>query len=353
MATRKPARVFKLLMLDAIVIDCSIHARADGLDGRHVLDLAEAIERGEELPPPVVFKQSGEAGQYLLAAGFHRVQAYRKAGKTKVRCEVRTGGRRDAILFAAGSDLGHGLKRSNADKRRCVALLLEAFPDWSNSRIAEAAGVSHTFVNNLRPELQLETVSSSTRTGLDGKKRPATRQPTLLDDDEDPPHSNGYTGEFPQCNDLNDVLQVETVSTCDPGNGFQCNPLNDELQSATVADCDPAPVHPFAEIMRMVSALSGAVTQAATGESEESRRLKDYLTACGVMDYTPDKIEHGEYHEAKESFALLRGLRKVIEVAGEGGPRKSDLSIRDLYEKHGGKLAPVNEGRRERKAVRE
>ncbi|MGT2479599.1 hypothetical protein ACU4GR_13540 [Methylobacterium oryzae CBMB20] len=45
------------------------------------------------------------------AAGLH-------AGLGELPCEVRQGGLRDAILHSAGANAAHGLRRTNADKRR-------------------------------------------------------------------------------------------------------------------------------------------------------------------------------------------------------------------------------------------
>ena len=39
-------------------------------------------------------------------------------------CEVRTGTANDAILYAVGDNAAHGVRRSDADKRNCVAIVL-------------------------------------------------------------------------------------------------------------------------------------------------------------------------------------------------------------------------------------
>lgn len=87
----------------------------------------------------------------------------------------RPGGRADALKFALGANAVHGHRRTNADKRRCVEIALREFPKLSSRAVAKVCGVSPGFVDHLR-EPQLPTVGSSpaTRTGLDGKERPAT-----------------------------------------------------------------------------------------------------------------------------------------------------------------------------------
>jgi hypothetical protein len=60
--------------------------------------------------------------------------------------------------------------RTNADKRRAVELLLrdEEWSKKSDRWIAEKCGVSHNFVNSVRPQLSSD---DSSRTGQDGKTR--------------------------------------------------------------------------------------------------------------------------------------------------------------------------------------
>ena len=54
-----------------------------------------------------------------------------------------------------------------------VLYIREHDPKLSSRAIAEMAGVSDPLVNGLRPEVQ--TVSTSKRTGQDGKEYPASR----------------------------------------------------------------------------------------------------------------------------------------------------------------------------------
>ena len=75
---------------------------------------------------------------YWLADGFHRVRAAQEAGLAGINADVRQGTRRDAVLFSAGANAVHGLRRSNADKRRAVETLLndEEWRAWSDNEIA-------------------------------------------------------------------------------------------------------------------------------------------------------------------------------------------------------------------------
>jgi transposase-like protein len=55
-------------------------------------------------------------------------------------------------MYAVGANAAHGLRRTNADKRRAVTMLLDddEWGQWSDSAIARQCGVSHTFVATVR-----------------------------------------------------------------------------------------------------------------------------------------------------------------------------------------------------------
>lgn len=141
-------KTYKTLPLAGIHIDPTINPRAGGLNEAVVEEYAAAVGAGAEFPELVVY--CSEAGTNWLSEGFHRAAGYAKAGVKKVKCEVRKGERRDALRNACGSNATHGLRRTNADKRRAVEILIKEFPEWSNRRIADEAAVTHAFVNGIR-----------------------------------------------------------------------------------------------------------------------------------------------------------------------------------------------------------
>jgi hypothetical protein len=115
-------------------------------------EFVEAMLLGADFPPVTVFK---DGSTYWLADGFHRVSAAKQAGLETIRTEVREGILRDAILFAVGCNDTHGLRRSNADKRKAVEMLL-ADEEWatkSDRWIAEKCLVSPTFVGSMRASI--------------------------------------------------------------------------------------------------------------------------------------------------------------------------------------------------------
>jgi hypothetical protein len=65
-----------------------------------VQEYARAMKAGAVFPPLVVF---GNDDCLILADGFHRYEAAPQAGRIAFDCEVRPGGVREAILYAAAA----------------------------------------------------------------------------------------------------------------------------------------------------------------------------------------------------------------------------------------------------------
>jgi hypothetical protein len=146
--------------------DAKTQSRAR-IDELVVADYAEAMIRGEKFPPVVVFQDNGSL---LLADGFHRVRAARKAHLSRIMAEVRPGGRIEALKFSLQSNHTHGLRRTNEDKRYAAGLALKEFANLSDRLIADMCGVSQPFVGILRRELRT-VISCEPRIGKDGKTR--------------------------------------------------------------------------------------------------------------------------------------------------------------------------------------
>ena len=117
-----------------------------------VAEYAEAIKGGAEFPPVVIFNDGVEN---WLADGFHRFHAHGQAGKTSIAADVRKGTERDAILFSLGANGQHGLRRTNADKRKAVMTILNDFnwSEMSGNKISEVCCVSIGFVSNVKASL--------------------------------------------------------------------------------------------------------------------------------------------------------------------------------------------------------
>ena len=173
------------LKLSEVVIDHAAQPRAGSLDQDHVEELADAYRAKKKIDPPTVWKVGNE---YRLAQGFHRVEAARRAGLTSLTFVIEEGTDSDWRIDAACSNQGHGLKRTNKDKRRCLTILFRLLPNKSNSLIAEMAGVSVEYVRQQRPEPSNASLSpvatvatgdkpssEQKRTGKDGVEQSATK----------------------------------------------------------------------------------------------------------------------------------------------------------------------------------
>ena len=135
----------------------------DALNGETVAEYAEKMRTGVRFPAVVAFYDGAD---YWLADGFHRVAGATQAGLADLDVDVRQGDRREAILFSVGANDSHGLRRTNADKRRAVNVLLAdpVWVGWSDREIAKVCGVGKTLVGELRPSLAAATSEESTVT---------------------------------------------------------------------------------------------------------------------------------------------------------------------------------------------
>ena len=118
--------------------------------------IVDAKSRGEKhpLPPGDVFRSP--EGHITMGGGFHRFFAHQQANETEMECRVHAGGVKEAIIFACQDNETHGLRRTNADRRK-AALTVLAMPenkDLSNVAVAKLANVSEAFIRNIRTVAQ-------------------------------------------------------------------------------------------------------------------------------------------------------------------------------------------------------
>jgi len=176
----------RLLKISDIVTTAGTQIRAR-IDADTVDQYSEAMqERDTEFPPVVVFHDDSE---YILADGFHRVMAASRNGSMSITAEVRKGAKADALKFALGCNTAHGLRRTNADKRRAVELALAEWPKLSDRQIARVCAVSDHFAGDVRKSnCELNAVEQP-RIGADGKERrlPVRKAPSVETPDESEP----------------------------------------------------------------------------------------------------------------------------------------------------------------------
>jgi hypothetical protein len=144
------------LAISELVVDLNIQPRANGLDQGHADGMAEYLRANpkNDLPAVVVYRDPA-TGDHVLSEGFHRAEAYARADRTHLPADVRDGDRLAAVANAMASNQAHGLKRTNADKRRAAEQMVRLFPDWSTRRIADHIGVDERLVSDVRPTRQV------------------------------------------------------------------------------------------------------------------------------------------------------------------------------------------------------
>jgi len=183
------------IRLEKIKVDGDLQVR-DKINEDAVREYADVIRGGGKMPPVTVFF---DGKSYHLADGWHRFFAHKQAAFAEIEAEVHDGTRRDAILFAVSANDKHGLRRTNADKRRSVLVLLEDFEwsEWNNIKIAEVCGVSATFVDKIRKEMNtpqptarkvtrggVEYTMDTSKMGRTKKAKPKTPPDPVVDEKE-------------------------------------------------------------------------------------------------------------------------------------------------------------------------
>lgn len=119
-----------------------------------VMDYTEALLDGTQMFPVVVFF---DGKQHWLADGFHRYHAHNRAKLKEMDCEIKNGTKRDAKIFSWSANSKHGLRRSNADKRKIVIEALEdvELANEDARKIAKLCAVSHTQVMRIKKSLEI------------------------------------------------------------------------------------------------------------------------------------------------------------------------------------------------------
>lgn len=155
----------RLIELSAIVADQKAQPRTAILVDK-VAEYTEDMQRGDRFPPLVVFF---DGTKYWLADGFHRYYAASGAEVASLACDVHDGTLRDAILYSCGANASHGLRRTNQDKQRAVAKLLEdpEWSHWSAEEIARRCAVSGDFVLKLKKDFLVTSDKGSEVTRVD------------------------------------------------------------------------------------------------------------------------------------------------------------------------------------------
>jgi transcriptional regulator with XRE-family HTH domain len=139
------------LDIHLIRIDGGTQNRADGINEEVVQDYTEKLQAGVKFPPVEVYFDKQD---YWLTDGFHRLTSHKRAGLTQIEVDVHEGSQRDAQWASYGVNNNHGYRKSIKDKRFVALKALEDLEwcDYSDRKIADHIGVSHSYISKLRKQ---------------------------------------------------------------------------------------------------------------------------------------------------------------------------------------------------------
>ena len=215
------------IRLSRLYLDPAIQSRIR-IDEALVAEYAEQIQAGAEFPPIVIFHDA-KSDKYLVADGFHRTMATQKCKKRPtISCIIKTppehqAARMAATIFAATSNADHGLRRTNADKRRAIANLLDypAYQQCSDRAIAKLVGVDHKTVAEVRRNVGNSPPKPKSVGPAGVTRKEAEKQAAALEDQRhqtaDAPEAAGYLCQNPKCGH-NECDEDGACTKCkDPG----------------------------------------------------------------------------------------------------------------------------------------
>lgn len=260
------------LKIDQIRIDGGTQNRVE-INQETVREYAESITEGATFPPVAVFFDGVD---YWLADGFHRYHAHSHVGALDIDAETITGTQRDAVLYSVGVNATHGLKRSNADKRKAVETLLNdpEWSKWSDREIARQCSVSNHLVANIRKYHLGEFPDSKSHLGESTEDKSNVRKV----------ERNGKTYE---------------QDTSNIGKSRQQKPLEDKTDLKVVEQ----PKEEFDEKEQIISEQSDLIVEL----EEENKKLRDAL-AIGQI---PEGLE---IEDADSVIDALRARVKQLEI---------------------------------------
>ncbi len=175
-SSRRPR--WDVIKLSDVNIDDRTQPRAE-LDQATVKEYMERMQKpskdqpvedleGRPFEPIKVFRDNNKL---WLADGFHRLEAARRLKIKNFQADIEDGDLRDAIRYSLSANSRHGLRRTNADKRRAVARALMD-PEWiklSDNKLAVMCAVSRPFVSKVRSTLEDDGEIKSQNVRLDAQ----------------------------------------------------------------------------------------------------------------------------------------------------------------------------------------
>jgi ParB-like chromosome segregation protein Spo0J len=134
--------------------------RTAGEDVDHVRTLAEPATA---LPPIVVHRATMQ-----VIDGMHRLRAAQLRDETTIAAVFFDGDLKEAFVLAVRLNATHGLPLTLADRKAAAREIFTSYPQWSDRRIAGAAGVSPKTVSAIRRRSAVEFPQPTGRVARNG-----------------------------------------------------------------------------------------------------------------------------------------------------------------------------------------
>lgn len=106
--------------------------------------------------------------------GVHRLRAAEASGRSEVAARFFDGAEADAFVLSVQCNVRHGLPLTLGERKTAVRRIVGTHPQWSDSAIAERAGLSPKTVAKVRRQVLDGEAAPAGRLGLDGKVRPVS-----------------------------------------------------------------------------------------------------------------------------------------------------------------------------------
>ncbi|MEM8555705.1 MAG: ParB/RepB/Spo0J family partition protein [Pseudomonadota bacterium] len=314
------------LMINAITVDETLQIR-EQINADTVDDYAVAIKDGATLPPVLVF-QDGPVSR--LVDGFHRLAAAKRAGKRKIQVEMREGDRRAAYLHAIGANATHGLRRTNADKRRAVTAMLKdaEWAAWSDREISNHVGVSHTLVAKMRREIfgieelnegetkpELASGSIEENQDLSQNTVATVANSAMLSNPENGDDDGADTpNDYPELGPPTVVGEADQKDAC-AGDGEYVDPVSSpEVETAETQDVEYGPEVPV-ETGPVIPPQVQQLTREALEEDHvvHTARIAELTEEVGARDRMISELNrHILELSASDSGPVISGLQQRV-----------------------------------------
>jgi ParB-like chromosome segregation protein Spo0J len=161
------AAASKIAKIRCDLLQVTDSPRLTGENSEHIQVL---MESPDEFPPILVHKPT-----MRVIDGMHRLAATRLRGDEEIKVQFFSGTEEEIFVISVQENIAHGLPLSLADRKAAAARIVRSHPEWSDRRIASAAGLSHKTIGTIRAAPQGasdENTQSHARRGHDGRLRP-------------------------------------------------------------------------------------------------------------------------------------------------------------------------------------